>query len=185
MIDNLFVSPDDPSVNLDDQQYILSFYEIYNDKVYDLLKVPTFSPQNSNSGGSKESGGGHAHRESLDVREQKDGNFIIHNLKKVVVNTRQESYIWLEKGLQNRQISPTNQNVVSSRSHTIFQIEMVHPSNKADSSHNTSKLRIVDLAGSEKYCYSNINQEVKMKELSSINQSLSTLGQCISALGDQ
>ena len=44
VIDNLFVSPDDPTVNLDSQQYILSFYEIYNDKVYDLLKAPTFSP---------------------------------------------------------------------------------------------------------------------------------------------
>ena len=48
----------------------------------------------------------------------------------------------------------------------------------------TSKLRIVDLAGSEKYCYSNNSQDVKMKELSSINQSLSTLGQCISALSN-
>lgn len=42
----------------------------------------------------------------------------------------------------------------------------------------------MDLAGSEKYCYSNMSQDLKMKELSSINQSLSTLGQCISALGD-
>lgn len=112
------MSVDDPSRPLDGKQYIMSFYEIYNDKVYDLLKPPTVSPPNSN--GSKEGGSGHMHRDSLDVREKKDGNFIIHGLKKVVVNTRQESYIWLEKGLQNRQICATNQNMASSRSHTIF-----------------------------------------------------------------
>lgn len=77
----------------------MSFFEIYNDKVYDLLKTPTFSPKTSGSAGSKDS---QSSRESLDVREQKDGNFVVHNLKKVVVNTRQESYIWLERGLQNR-----------------------------------------------------------------------------------
>ena len=71
----------------------MSFYEIYNDKVHDLLKPPTFSPQNSNSGGSGKDNSGQAQRESLDVREKKDGNFVIHNLKKVIVNTRQESYI--------------------------------------------------------------------------------------------
>ena len=83
-----------------DRAYIVSFYEIYNDKVHDLLKPPTFSPHNSN--GSKEGSGSQMHRDSLDVREKKDGNFMIHNLKKAVVNTRQEAYIWLEKGLQNR-----------------------------------------------------------------------------------
>ena len=165
VIDNLFVSPENPKVT-QDIQFIMSFYEIYNDKVYDLLKPPTFSPQNSNSGGSKDGTAGQIYRESLDVREKRDGNFAIHNLKKVMVNTRQESYIWLEKGLQNRQICATSQNVASSRSHTIFQIEMVNPQSSAG---QTSKLRIVDLAGSEKYCYSNNSQDVKMKELSSIN----------------
>ena len=86
----------------------MSFYEIYNDKVYDLLKPPTFSPPNSNSMSSKDGAGSHISRESLDVREKKDGNFVIHNLKKVVVNTRQESYIGLELGLQNRQICSTS-----------------------------------------------------------------------------
>ena len=41
-------------------------------------------------------------RESLDVREEKDGNFVINDLRKVQVSTKQESYIQLEKGLMNR-----------------------------------------------------------------------------------
>ena len=125
IIDNLFVSPDDRNRSLDSAQYIMSFFEIYNDKVYDLLKAPILSPANSGSAGSKDS---QSSRESLEVREQKDGNFVVHNLKKVVVNTRQESYIWLEQGLQNRQVSATSANAASSRSHTIFQIERVDPS---------------------------------------------------------
>ena len=85
MIDELFTTAqtDDGS----ELQFIMSFFEIYNDKVHDLLKAPTFSPQNSDGNNSQ------MYRESLDVREKKDGNFVIHNLKKIVVNTRQESYI--------------------------------------------------------------------------------------------
>ena len=52
----------------------------------------------------------------------------------------------------------------------------------------TSKLRIVDLAGSEKYTIRKdlpvAEKNLKVKELTSINSSLSALGQCISALAD-
>lgn len=85
ILDNLFTVAGDVEL-----QFIVSFFEIYNDKVHDLLKPPTFSPQNSNSGGSGKDSGkdGHMQRENLDVREKKDGTFVIHNLKKVIVNTR-------------------------------------------------------------------------------------------------
>lgn len=156
IIDHLFESPLDANVPLDSAQFTMSFFEIYNDKVYDLLKKPTFSPSNTNSVGSKDGSASVTSRESLEVREEKDGNFVVHNLKKVVVNTRQESYIWLEQGLQNRQICATSQNAASSRSHTIFQIEKANPLSLTGPS---SKLRIVDLAGSEKYSYSNKGQD--------------------------
>lgn len=51
-----------------------------------------------------------------------------------------------------------------------------------------SKLRIVDLAGSEKYMIKKdlppSEKNLKVQELTSINSSLSALGQCISALAD-
>ena len=51
-----------------------------------------------------------------------------------------------------------------------------------------SKLRIVDLAGSEKYTIKKDlpaqEKNIKVQELTSINSSLSALGQCISALAD-
>jgi hypothetical protein len=51
-----------------------------------------------------------------------------------------------------------------------------------------SMLRIVDLAGSEKYTIKKdlppLEKNQKVSELTSINSSLSALGQCISALSD-
>lgn len=51
-----------------------------------------------------------------------------------------------------------------------------------------SKLRVVDLAGSEKFCIpkkiSKEEREFRIQELTSINGSLSALGLCITALVD-
>jgi hypothetical protein len=51
-----------------------------------------------------------------------------------------------------------------------------------------SKLRIVDLAGSEKYTLKkDMSQQeklIRVQELTSINSSLSALGLCISALSE-
>lgn len=76
----------------------------------------------------------------------------------------------------------------SSRSHAIFEIYLEKES-KGDKKHIVrSKLRIVDLAGSEKWSLRNIyslkNRDKYIKELTAINGSLSSLGQCISALAD-
>jgi len=50
----------------------------------------------------------------------------------------------------------------------------------------SSKLRIVDLAGSEKFVIKKDapDKSLKIQEITSINSSLSALGQCISALAD-
>lgn len=68
----------------------------------------------------------------------------------------------------------------SSRSHSIFQFTF-KSLNKV-----ISTLRIVDLAGSEKYdSYNPASKDVQLSELNSINSSLSNLGQCIAALGNK
>ena len=150
--------------------------------MYDLLKPPivTASSTSTPSSNADKNNSGGIQRDSLTIREERDGNFVINDLKKVLVTAKQEAYIWLDKGLQNRQVASTTHNATSSRSHTIFQIEAYSP--YGDNSQFSSKLRIVDLAGSEKY--SQASADIKKQEQTCINLSLSTLGKCISALGD-
>jgi hypothetical protein len=115
------------------------------------------------------------------------------------------------QGASKRSISQTDMNEHSSRSHTIFQmmvpsmhllsphtlIPLTQPASvgcaqitqtpKDPSSERVpcrSKLNLVDLAGSEKWRTHATMGEKRIKELTSINQSLSTLGNCISALGN-
>ena len=89
-------------------------------------------------------------------------------------------------GLKNRATGSTHANAKSSRSHSIFQISMERRENGQTV---TSSLRIVDLAGSEKFKIpsdlTGPEKEVRIQELTSINGSLSCLGHCISALIDK
>ena len=111
----------------------ISFFEIYNEKIYDLLEW--------NSKKLK--------REHLEIREEKDGYFSIVELKKIQVQRKEEAYHYLEKGLVKRATSQTSLNSNSSRSHSIFQIYLEKETSEGIIIR--SKLRIVDLAGSEKY----------------------------------
>ena len=65
------------------------------------------------------------------------------------MNNLEEAYQCLDQGLQKRAISSTSLNNKSSRSHSIFQIYFEKLSDEGTVI--KSKLRIVDLAGSEKY----------------------------------
>ena len=95
-------------------------------------------------------------------------------------------------GILNRKRSSLNNK--SSRSHAIIEIYMEKESKRDKNQKIRSKLRIVDLAGSEKYsaklisAYSKDKNEIgysKLNESTFINGSLSALGQWISALADQ
>ena len=89
-------------------------------------------------------------------------------------------------GLQQRSSSQNYHNINSSRSHSVFQIYLERISEKGGILRST--LRIVDLAGSEKYTIKKElpqgEKQVKVQELTSINSSLSALGLCLSALSD-
>jgi Kinesin motor domain len=85
----------------------------------------------------------------------------------------------VHRGLSVRQSNETSQNTVSSRSHAIFQVELLALN---DHGVRTSQLNIVDLAGSER----SKNQVAdRLVEAGSINRSLMVLGQCIEVLRNQ
>ena len=90
----------------------------------------------------------------------------------------------LEQGKENRHVGQTKMNMDSSRSHSIF-IVVVEMSDLVEGQTRirVGKLNLVDLAGSERQSKTNAVGD-RFKEAININQSLTTLGNVISALVD-
>lgn len=89
-----------------------------------------------------------------------------------------------EKGHYNRAVASTSMNSQSSRSHSIFelQIESSQISN-GKTIIKQSKLNLVDLAGSERQAKTGATGQT-LEEAKKINASLSALGNVITALVD-
>lgn len=146
----------------------VSYFEIYNEKIHDLLSSLT----NSN-------------RLPLKVREHPEWGPYVVDLSVQVVKSYKELRNWLMIGNKNRATAATSMNEKSSRSHSIFSIELCLSGNsQAGDSSRRSRVSLVDLAGSERLGNSH-NTEEKIREGVYINKSLLTLGKVISALADQ
>ncbi|KAF1794384.1 Kinesin-like protein [Phytophthora cactorum] len=97
----------------------------------------------------------------------------------------QETLQLLKTGNRNRTIRATTYNEKSSRSHALLQLSIEVESRGLESATTIirrAKLNLVDLAGSEKWDSAVVAGSGRSKELTSINQSLSALGNVISAL---
>lgn len=79
----------------------------------------------------------------------------------------------------NRAVAGTNQNARSSRSHTIFILDIEQKN--SDGSIKQARLNLVDLAGSERIDKTGATGQT-LKEAMKINLSLTTLGMCIKSL---
>ncbi|XP_052768758.1 kinesin-like protein KIF28P isoform X2 [Mya arenaria] len=145
-----------------------SMLEIYNEQVRDLL-VKEKAPH----GGLK-------------VRQNPKTGFYVEGLKQVPVRSYREIEKLMENGTINRTTASTNMNATSSRSHMVITIrfEQVMVNETGQSNTRSSDINLVDLAGSERADSTGATGD-RLKEGSAINQSLSTLGNVISALADQ
>eukprot|EP01132_Coremiostelium_polycephalum_P009912 gene9912-12155_t len=146
----------------------VSFMEIYNERVKDLL-----NPKNNKAGGLK-------------VRNSPTTGPYVEDLSKLAVKSFQEIDMLMDEGSKARTVASTNMNATSSRSHAVFTI--VFTQSRIDKSRGTavdrvSKISLVDLAGSER-ANSTGATGVRLKEGANINKSLSTLGKVISALAE-
>uniref|UniRef100_A0A669C5S7 Kinesin-like protein n=1 Tax=Oreochromis niloticus TaxID=8128 RepID=A0A669C5S7_ORENI len=88
----------------------------------------------------------------------------------------------IDEGKANRHVAVTNMNEHSSRSHSIFLIN-VKQENTQTEQKLSGKLYLVDLAGSEKVSKTGAEGAV-LDEAKNINKSLSSLGNVISALAE-
>ncbi|XP_019121788.2 uncharacterized protein kif16bb isoform X2 [Larimichthys crocea] len=146
----------------------VSYLEIYNERVQDLL----------NKGTASTDGGG------LRVREHpRDGTYV-ENLSKHSVHKHSDMEDLIILGNANRTTASTGMNSSSSRSHAIFTIRFTQAWFDAELPHETlSKIHLVDLAGSERADATHTTGG-RLKEGANINKSLVTLGSVISALAD-
>ena len=110
---------------------------------------------------------------------------VIHNLTEVPIDSCETGFNILKTCLSKRRTSATKLNDISSRSHTIFSINLFRK--KEGSATNEefvkSTMNLVDLAGSEDINKSGAVNE-RAREAGSINQSLLALGKVISALSE-
>ncbi|NXH40730.1 KI20A protein, partial [Dicaeum eximium] len=146
----------------------ISFCEIYNEYVYDLL---------NNLSASKTQ-----RRRVLRICEDQGGNFYIKDLKWINVQSTEEACRLLKIGNKNRSFACTRMNEQSSRSHSIFSIRLL----KLTDEHQprvlgVSELSFCDLAGSERCNKTHVFGD-RLKEAGNINNSLHILGKCIAAL---
>ncbi|VDD90619.1 unnamed protein product [Enterobius vermicularis] len=150
-------------------QVTISMYEIYCEKVRDLL-----------ASGEEKKGG-------LKIREHPKHGFYVEGLESVPVNSYKEIEKKMDEGTKQRTIAATNMNATSSRAHTIVKIQFTQKIGKkgsAGTTTKTSQINLVDLAGSERQKSAGSEGD-RLKEGIVINQSLSTLGRVIKALHEQ
>ncbi|XP_046369590.2 kinesin-like protein KIF28P isoform X1 [Haliotis rufescens] len=164
----LFKAIDDNEDNDKQLRVSFSMLEIYNEQVRDLLAK-----------GKQQIGG-------LKVRLNPKIGFYVEGLKLVPVKNYKQIEKLMEQGTYNRTTASTNMNATSSRSHMVITIkfEQVFPNAMGQSTTKSSEINLVDLAGSERANSTGATGD-RLKEGSAINQSLSSLGNVISALADQ
>jgi kinesin family protein 15 len=144
-----------------------SFYEIYQEKVFDLLDTSNTTQVNN-----------------LSIREDTKIGVYVEGLIDSVVESPSDAKRILSIGYRNRHVGETAMNRESSRSHAVFQLttEATTTINSVTTK-RLSRFSMVDLAGSERQKDTHTTGE-RLKEASVINKSLSALGNVINALAD-
>ncbi|KAM4601653.1 LOW QUALITY PROTEIN: kinesin heavy chain-like [Polymixia lowei] len=139
----------------------VSYFEIYLDKIRDLLDVS---------------------KTNLSVHEDKNRVPYVKGCTERFVSSPEEVMDVIDEGKANRHVAVTNMNEHSSRSHSIFLIN-IKQENIDTEKKLSGKLYLVDLAGSEKVSKTGAEGAV-LDEAKNINKSLSALGNVISALAE-
>ncbi|XP_050310521.1 kinesin-like protein KIF23 [Anthonomus grandis grandis] len=155
----------------------VSYVEIYNNSVFDLL--------DDSSGKTLQ---------NKILREDRYKNMYVNGVVEVEVKSAQEAFDAFNAGQFRKKVAATALNSGSSRSHSIFNIRVVQleqstinsegqPAVPSENYIKVGQLSLVDLAGSERTNRTN-NIGMRLKEASSINNSLMSLRTCLEILRD-
>ncbi|XP_051808547.1 kinesin-like protein KIF23 isoform X2 [Acanthochromis polyacanthus] len=155
----------------------VSYIEIYNNYIYDLLEetqedaIKPKPPQ------------------SKILREDQNHNMYVAGCMEVEVKSAEEAFQVFWRGQKKRKVANTCLNRESSRSHSVFIIKMAQAPLDADGTDllqdknqvSVSQLCLVDLAGSERTGRTGA-EGTRIREAGNINQSLLNLRTCIEIL---
>ncbi|XP_067446003.1 kinesin-like protein KIF23 isoform X3 [Thunnus thynnus] len=170
----------------------VSYIEIYNNYIYDLLEETqedVIKP--------KWNGGGTPMRQNTDfippqskiLREDQNHNMYVAGCMEVEVKSPEEAFQVFWRGQKKRKVANTRLNRESSRSHSVFIIKLAQAPLDADGDTilqdknqvSVSQLCLVDLAGSERTGRTGA-EGTRIREAGNINQSLLNLRTCIEIL---
>ncbi|KAM0427241.1 hypothetical protein ACHAPT_007671 [Fusarium lateritium] len=143
-------------------QVALSYYEIYNDKVYDLLEPP-----------EKRTPTG------LPLRAEANGRTVVVGLSERGCEDLKDFEKMYIEANNNRVTAATKLNAHSSRSHAILRVKLTQTTGDMV---RESTASAIDLAGSEDNRRTDNGKE-RLVESAAINKSLFVLSQCIDAIG--
>uniref|UniRef100_A0A6Q2YIW3 Kinesin-like protein n=1 Tax=Esox lucius TaxID=8010 RepID=A0A6Q2YIW3_ESOLU len=155
----------------------VSYIEIYNNYIYDLLEEVPCDPIRAKPPQSKI------------LREDQNHNMYVAGCTEVEVKSTEEAFEVFWRGQKKRRIANTQLNRESSRSHSVFIVKLAQAPLDADGDHilqdknqvTVSQLCLVDLAGSERTSRTKAEGS-RLREAGNINQSLMTLRTCIEVL---
>ena len=142
-------------------QVSMSYYEIYNDKVFDLFDAP-----------EKRTPAG------LPIRDNEKGKAIVVGLTERPCTSLKEFEQLYDQANLNRSTSATKLNAHSSRSHAVLCVKVSQTTGEQT---RVSTVCAIDLAGSEDNRRTDNNKE-RLVESSAINKSLFVLAQCVEAI---
>lgn len=145
-------------------QVSLSYLEIYNEMIRDLLAPPDAKTP----------------RSGLALQESAAQKISVAGLSEHHPSSPEQVLAMILDGNKKRTMSPTMANATSSRSHAVLQIN-VKKRQVGHDAEQCATLSIIDLAGSERASATQ-NSGKRMTEGANINKSLLALGNCINAL---
>ena len=160
-----------------------SYIQIYNERVYDLLVdeeelVEQKKNFDLNTGLGKQANEKPIKQKPLKIKYDRKNGVSIEGVNEIRTPSFYDIFELLRQGEINRKIRQTKRNEMSSRSHTIFIINVQNLKTNV-----VSKIKLCDLAGSERYDSKEYYKKLHFDEMVNINKSLLVLGNVIHALG--
>ena len=147
-------------------QVKLSYLEIYNERISDLLTTDS-------------------QKGPLQVLDDPVKGVQVQSLREVPISSLEQVHELVTFGNEHRARAATGANQFSTRSHALLTITLERRTKVSGVTEevSNSKLSLIDLAGSERAAVSE-NRGARMVEGANINRSLLALGSCINILSD-